>query len=68
MNYNYIFLCLFIYYLTIFILFYYLVSILGLYTLAVLTTPHVPQEEAHEGCRDKFMRGLRHRFPVNYCC
>jgi hypothetical protein len=27
---------------------------------------HVPQDEAHEGCRDEFVRGLGRRLPVNF--
>jgi hypothetical protein len=26
----------------------------------------VPQDEAHGGCRDEFVRGLGHRLPVNF--
>jgi hypothetical protein len=42
-------------------------------TLAVLTSPHlgqeqVPQDEAHEGCCDEFVSGLGHGLPVNYGC
>ena len=39
-------------------------------TLAVLTSPlgqeQVPQDEAHEGWHDVFVRGLGRRLPVNF--
>jgi hypothetical protein len=45
-------------------------------TLAVSHPPtgqeQVPQDEAHEGCCDEFVRGLGRRLPVNFglldCC
>jgi hypothetical protein len=40
-------------------------------TLSVLTSPgqgHVSQDKDHEGCRDKFVRGLGRRLLVNYGC
>jgi hypothetical protein len=35
-------------------------------TLAVSHPPQVPQDEAHEGCCDVFVRGLGRRHPVNF--
>jgi hypothetical protein len=41
-------------------------------TLAVLTSlpgqEHVPQDEEHKGCCDKFVSGLGYRLPVNFGC
>jgi hypothetical protein len=28
----------------------------------------VAQDEVHEGCRDKFVRGLGRRLLVSFCC
>jgi hypothetical protein len=40
-------------------------------TLVVLTPPgqgQVTQDKEHEGCHDKFLRGLGHCLLVNYGC
>ncbi|XP_035823218.1 uncharacterized protein [Zea mays] len=38
------------------------------YIFYSLSQEQVPQDEAHGGCYDEFVRGLDHRLPVNLGC